>query len=88
MNKKTRISQTTNNTYNWNSNANIPQWSEARSSENGEIGMTKCRRKNVDIINEEVKVISSELEETKILKCTRKNQVDIIKEETKESSIK
>ena len=44
----------------------------------------KCRRKsNVDIINEEVKGISSEEEEIEIRKCRRKSQVDILKKEMK-----
>ena len=35
---------------------------------------------NVDIINEEVKGISDEVEEIKIRKCRRKSHIDIINE--------
>ena len=38
---------------------------------------------NVDIINEEVKGISDEVEEIKIRKCRRKSHIDIINQETK-----
>ena len=41
--------------------------------------MRKCSRKiNVEITNEEVKGKISEVEEIKILKCSRKSHVDII----------
>ena len=51
--------------------------------------MRKCRRKsNAEIINEEVKGSSSELEEIKICNCRRKIHVDIIKEEMKGKSSK
>ena len=44
--------------------------------------MRKCGRKsNVEIINEEVKGSSSEVEEIKMCKCRRKIHVDIINEE-------
>ena len=46
--------------------------------------MRKCRRKiNVEIINEEVKGISSEMEEIKIQKFSKKSHVDIINEKIK-----
>ena len=41
--------------------------------------MRKCRRKiNVEIINEEMKGSSSEVEDIKICKCRRKSHVGII----------
>ena len=53
LNKKTGTSRATSNTSNSNFNDNIPQCSEAISSEEEEIGMRKCRGKiNVEIINE------------------------------------
>ena len=86
MDKITRTSKATSNTYNSNFNANIPQWSEEISSEDEDIGMRKCRRKsNDEIINEEVKGIISEVEEIKMRKCSRKSHVDIINEEVKGS---
>ena len=43
--------------------------------------MHDCRRKiDVGITNEEVKGISTELEEIKILKCTRKRHVETVNE--------
>ena len=43
--------------------------------------MRKCRRKNnFEIINEEVKGSSREVEEIKIYKCRRKSNVGIINE--------
>ena len=46
--------------------------------------MYKYRRKsNVDIINEEMKGIISEVEETGIHKCSRRSRVDIINKEVK-----
>ena len=79
MNKTTRASRATSNTSNSNFNANIPQWSEARSSEDEEIGMRKCMKKrNVEIINDEVKGISSEVEDIKIRKCRRNIHIGII----------
>ena len=43
--------------------------------------MPKCRRKsNADITNEELKGISSGVEEVKILKCSKKSHIDIINE--------
>ena len=43
--------------------------------------MRKCRRKiNVEIINKEFKWSSSEMEEIKIIKCSRNIHVDIINE--------
>ena len=66
MNETTRKIRATSNTSNSRFNANIPQWSEASSSEAEDIGMHKCSRKsNVDITNEELKEISSESEEIK-----------------------
>ena len=57
----------------------MPQWSESRSCEEVGIIMGRYSRKsNVDIINEEVKGSSSEVEEIKILKCKRKVDNDII----------
>ena len=38
------------------------------------------RKINLEIINEEVKVKSSEVEEIKILKCRNNNHIDINKE--------
>ena len=41
--------------------------------------MRKCRRNiNAEIKNEEVKLISSKVEEIKIRKCSRKSHIDII----------
>ena len=44
MNKKTRTSRATSNTYSSNFNADTPQWSEASSSEEEDIGMRKGKR--------------------------------------------
>ena len=64
VNKTTQTSLETINTSNSNFNYNIPQWSEEISSEEEDIGMRKCRRKShVEIINEEVKGSSSEVED-------------------------
>ena len=79
MNKTIQTSRATSNTSNSNFNANIPQWSEASSSEDEDIGIRKFRRNsNVEIINGEVKKISSEAEEIKIRNCSRKIHVDIL----------
>ena len=44
--------------------------------------MSKCSRKRfVEILNEEVRVKNSEVEEIKRRKCRRKSHVDIINEE-------
>ena len=87
VNKKNWTSRSTSNTSNSNFNVTIPQWSEAISIEEEDVGICKCRRKfNVDIIHEEVKGISSKMEEIKLRKCSRKNHIDIINEETKGSS--
>ena len=60
MNKTTRTSQATSNTYNSDFNTYIIHWSEASSSEGEDIGMSKCRIKsNIEIINKEVKGSSS-----------------------------
>ena len=57
----------------------MPQYIESISIEEEDIGMRKCRRKiNVDIINEEVKVSSSEVEEIKIRKCIINSHVGIM----------
>ena len=49
-----------------------------------EIKIRKCRRRNqVDIINEEMKEISSEDEDIGICQCIRRSRVDIINEEVK-----
>ena len=54
------------------------------SSEEEEIGILKCRRKNhAEIMNEEVKGSSSEVEEIGIHKFSGKSHVDIINEELK-----
>ena len=46
--------------------------------------MSKCRIKsNAEIINEEVKVSSSEVEEIRILKCRTKSHVEALNEEVK-----
>ena len=46
--------------------------------------MRKCSRKSyVEIINEELRVKNSEVEEIKIHKCIRKSHVDIINEQMK-----
>ena len=87
VNKTTWATQSTSNTSNSNFNANIPQWREAISIEEEDIGIRKCRRKiNVGIINEEVKGSSSELKDIKICKCSRKIHVDIKNEEMKGNS--
>ena len=84
MNKKTQTSQATGNTSNSYFNANIPQLSEARSSEEKDIVMRKCRRKsNVEIINEELKGSSSREGYIRIHKCRRISRVDNINEEVK-----
>ena len=45
MNKTTRTSQTTSNTYSSDFNGDTPLWSESSSSEEEDIGMCKGRRK-------------------------------------------
>ena len=81
MTKPTQTSRAISNTYKSNFNGNITQWSEARSSDEEDIGICKCRIKiNAEITNEEVKVKSSEVEDIKVLKCTMKSHVDIINE--------
>ena len=45
MNKTTRTSQATSNTYNSNFNADTPRWSKSGSSEEDGIGIRKGRRK-------------------------------------------
>ena len=45
VNKITRTTRATSSTSNSNFNANIPQWSESKSSEDEEIVMSKFRRK-------------------------------------------
>ena len=51
--------------------------------------MRKSRRKsNVGFTNEEVKGISSKVEEIIVLKCIRKSHVNIMNAEMKESSSK
>ena len=89
MNKRTRTSLETGNNSNLYFNVNMPQWSEAISSEEEDVGMRKYRRKNnVEIKNEEVKGKSSKSEEIKILKCSRKSHVENINEEMKGRSSK
>ena len=59
----------------------IPQWSEARSSEEEDI---KCIRKSrVETVNEEMKGSSSEEENIGIRKCRIRIQVEIMNEEVK-----
>ena len=73
MNKTTRTNRVTSKTSNPNFNTDIPQWSEASSSEEENIGMRKCRRKsNVEIKNEEVKGSSTEVKEIIMRKCNIK----------------
>ena len=87
VNKTTWTSRARSNTLDSNVNAHIPQWSEARSSEEEDIGMHKWRGKsNFEIKNEELKGRSSELEEIEIRKCSRRINVDIINREMKGSS--
>ena len=87
MNKKTRTSRAKINTYNTNINIVIPQWSEARSSEEEYIGMRKCKRKsNVEIKNEEVKRKIGKEEDMKIIKYSRKSHVETLNGEMKGSS--
>ena len=87
MNKTTRTSRATSITSNSSFNVDIPQWSEASTSEDEDTVIRNCRRKsNVDIINEEVKRSSSEVEEIKIRKCRRKSHVNILKDKTREIS--
>ena len=50
MNKTTRTSQITSNTYNSDFNVDTPLWSEARGSEEEGIGMRKGRKKLMLII--------------------------------------
>ena len=78
MNKTTRTIQATSNTSSSNINVDIPQWSEARSSEEEDI---KCSRKShVETVNEEMKVCSSEEEEIEIHKCRGIIRFDIMNE--------
>ena len=67
----------------------MPHWSEASSSEEGDIVIRNCRREiNVEIMNEEVKGSSSEVEDILISKCRRRSRVEIINEELKEAVVK
>ena len=87
MNKITRTSRATSNTYNSNFNANTPLWSEASSGEEEDIGMLKGRRKSNSVnTNKEVRGKITEEEEIEIPKCSRKSHVETVNEETKESS--
>ena len=62
MNKNIRTSRETSNTSNKKLDSKIPQWSEASISEEEDIGIRKCRRKNnIDIKNDGVNGSSSEL---------------------------
>ena len=84
MNKKTQKSRATSNTSYSNFITGIPQWSEASSSEEEEIGMRKCRiESNVYNTNEELKRKSSVEEEIKIHKCSRKSHIETVNEEMK-----
>ena len=66
MNKTTQTSLVTSNNFNSNFNSNIPHWSEEIISEEEDMGMLKFRRKSdIEITNEVVKVISSEVENIK-----------------------
>ena len=79
MNETTRTSPESSNHYNSNFNAYIPQWNEEITSEEEDILMRKCRRKNnIEIIDKEVKESSSEVKDIRIRKCIRKTCVDII----------
>ena len=60
MNKITQTSRATSNTSNSNINVNIPQWSEARISEEEDIDFSS--KSNVETGNEEMKGSSSEEE--------------------------
>ena len=87
VNKTTRKSRETSNTYYSNFNADTPQWSEGSISEEEDIGMCEGRRKiNFYNTNKEVKGKSSEEEEIKIPKCRIKSHAETVNEETKESS--
>ena len=79
MNKTTRKGRGTSNTSNSNFNAYIQTWSESSSVQEEEIGIHKDKRKsNFDNKTEEVKGKSSEEEEIKILKCSRKSHVKTV----------
>ena len=59
----------------------IPQWSEAISSEEEEI---KCSRKSyIETVNEEIKGSSSEEEDTGIRKCRERSPVENMNKEVK-----
>ena len=63
MKKRSQTSRAKSNNSNSDFNVDIPHWSKAMSSEEEEIGILKCRRKNhAEIMNEEVKGSSSEVE--------------------------
>ena len=71
MNKKTRTSQTTSNTYTSNFNVDTPIWSESSSSEEEDIVISKSRRKsNVENTKEKVNRKNSEDEKLKDLGVT------------------
>ena len=79
MNKTTRTSRATSNTYNSNFNADTPRWSEARSSEEEDIGILKGERKsNVENTNKYVNGKSSEEEDIKIPKCSIKGHIETV----------
>ena len=81
VNKTTRTSRATSNTYNSNIKVDIPQWSKANNSEEEDI---KCSRKShIETVNGEVKGSSSEEEEIGIRKCRRRSQVEIVNKELK-----
>ena len=84
VNKTTRTSRATSNTYTRDFNAYIPHCSGSSSGEEEDIGMCKCRRKiNAENKNVDVKGKRSEVEEIKIPKCIRRIRVEITNKEVK-----
>ena len=73
VNKITRTSRATSDTYNSNFNADTPLWSESSSGEEDYIGMLKGRiRSNVENTSKEVKGGSIEEEEIEYRSVTEK----------------
>ena len=67
-------------------NARTGACSEASSSEEEDVGMSKSRRKSdFEHTNEQLKGKIIEEEEIKLPKCGRKGDIKILNEETKES---
>ena len=86
VNKRTRISQATGNTYNSNSDTDQPHWSKASISEEEDIGIHNSRGiSRVGIINEEVKGWTSSSKQQEAPPEPKNTKEEIRLEKLKES---